>query len=148
MPTLQNAADRAGLIARLDRVTPDTKGQWGVMNVSQMLAHCADNLRMAVGDLPVKAKSIPFFRYFPLKHLALYVLPFPKNAPTAPELKSRAPKAFDAERVDIRTLLPRLDPASFIGRVPDHPIFGSFTPAQWGTLGFRHLDHHLRQFGV
>ena len=148
MPTLQNAADRAGLIGRLDRLTPDTKGQWGVMNVSQMLAHCADNLRMAVGDLPVKAKSIPFFRHFPLKHLALYVLPFPKNAPTAPELKSRAPKAFDSERVDIRTLLPRLDPASFIGSVPDHPIFGSFTPAQWGKLGFRHLDHHLRQFGV
>ena len=148
MPSLQNAADRAGLIARFDRLTPETKGQWGVMTVSQMLAHCADSLRMTVGDLPVRTKNIPFFRHFPLKYLALYVLPFPKNAPTAPELKSRAPNAFDAERVDIRTLLPCLDTASFSGSVPDYPIFGSFTPAQWGKLGFRHLDHHLRQFGV
>ena len=31
---------------------------------------------------------------------------------------------------------------------PKHPMFGEFTPQQTGQMMFKHLDHHLRQFGV
>lgn len=148
MPSLANAADRRAIESRFGRLASDTKGLWGVMTAPQMLAHCADSLRMALGDLPVKRKNIALFRHFPLKHLVIYVLPFPKSAPTAPELKTRTPKPFDDEGADIRALLARLDPATGSTRAKEHPIFGSMTPEQWGALGYRHLDHHLRQFGV
>ena len=29
-----------------------------------------------------------------------------------------------------------------------HPFFGEITPAEWAMGMYKHLDHHLRQFGV
>jgi Protein of unknown function (DUF1569) len=29
-----------------------------------------------------------------------------------------------------------------------HPFFGSVTPQEWATGMYKHLDHHLRQFGA
>ena len=28
------------------------------------------------------------------------------------------------------------------------PMFGPLSRDEWGVLGYRHLDHRLRQFGV
>ena len=97
MPSLNNAADRNVLVARLDRLTPDTKPLWGKMSAPKMLAHMTDAFRMALGDLPVKPKKIPLIGSFPFKQLVIFVLPFPKNSPTAPEIISRPP---DANRCD------------------------------------------------
>ncbi len=145
MPSLNNAVDREALVARLDRLTPDTKPLWGKMSAPKMLAHMTDAFRMALGDLPVKPKKIPLIGSFPFKQLVIFVLPFPKNSPTAPEIISRQPEAFDVERANAKTLLGRL-----AGNVTyaAHPIFGTMTKNEWGALGYKHFDHHLRQFGV
>jgi Protein of unknown function (DUF1569) len=148
MPSMLSATDRASILSRLDRLTPDAMAQWGTMNVTQMLAHLADAMRMALGDLAVKSKRIPLFRFGPVKWAVLNLLPFPKNAPTADELKSRAPRGFEEERADVRALVARLEPANRAPRAAEHPIFGPMTTDDWGTLGFKHTDHHLRQFGV
>jgi hypothetical protein len=29
-----------------------------------------------------------------------------------------------------------------------HAFFGSLTPDEWAILMYKHLDHHLRQFGA
>lgn len=29
-----------------------------------------------------------------------------------------------------------------------HPFFGKLTSEQWGKGIYKHLDHHLKQFGV
>ena len=29
-----------------------------------------------------------------------------------------------------------------------HPFFGKVTPREWSIGMYKHLDHHLRQFGV
>jgi hypothetical protein len=34
------------------------------------------------------------------------------------------------------------------GSGPEHFIFGAMTMEQWNALQWKHIDHHLRQFGV
>lgn len=145
MPSLRNAADRATIIARMDRLMPDALPRWGRMTAPKMLAHIVDAYRMALGELSVRPKQVPLIGSFPFKQLVIYLLPFPRNAPTAPEIIAREPKSFEAERADVKALIARLS-----GDVvyAEHPIFGRLTPAEWSALGHKHLDHHLRQFGV
>ncbi len=148
MPTLRNPADRAALIVRLERLSPDATPRWGRMNAQQMLAHVADGFRMAAGELPVRPKHVLPLRHFPLKHLMIYVLPFPKNVPTAPELLSRSPESIEFERGRIKELLATLGAFPDGAARADHPLFGKMNTTLWGALGHKHFDHHLRQFGV
>ena len=85
---------------------------------------------------------------FPLKHLLLYVLPFPKGAPTAPELKSEAAASFEEERAALLQLLERIGTGFRDGMGPAHPLFGPLSWREWGVATYKHTDHHLRQFGV
>lgn len=146
MPSLSNAADRAAIESRLDRLSPDAPALWGKFNAPRMLAHIADAFRMALGELPVKPKNMPLLRMYPIKMLVLYVLPFPKSAPTAPEIVSRAPEAFEMERAAVKSLIARMSAVGVGAVYPEHPVFGKLSPAEWSTLGYKHLDHHLRQF--
>jgi len=145
MPSLNDPAARTALVARIDRLSPESQPRWGKMTAPKMLAHMADAFRMALGELPVKRKRIPLIASFPFKQLAIYVLPFPKNSPTAPEIIARAPDAFDVERANVKALLARVAAAE---KLVVHPIFGPMNRSEWGALGYRHFDHHLRQFGV
>jgi hypothetical protein len=149
MPAMQDARARAAIIARLDSLKETTTPAWGRMTPALMLAHMVDALRMTYSELPVKQRNMPLLRSFPVKQLVLYVFPFPKSAPTAPELVSRVPVSFNAERETCKQLLGRFD-ASVVDtvRFAPHPIFGPLTPAQTGALVYKHLDHHLNQFGV
>ena len=147
MKSIWNDADYRELCARLDRLAPDAIPKWGRMNAPQMVCHCTDALRMVSGELRTAPKNVAI-RFPPLKQLIIYWLPFPKGVPTAPELLARAPGEWHGE---LRALRHELDGVVKRGRsgpfVP-HPAFGELTPRAWGVLGYRHLDHHLRQFGV
>lgn len=147
MPSLFSSDDRQALLDRLDRITADATPRWGRMTAPQMLAHLSDSMRMALGELKVAPRRLPI-RYSPLKELVIYFLPFPKNAPTAPELLSRKPETWELEWHRFSTLLQRCASVPSDQKWPDHPLFGELTPRQWGILGYRHIDHHLRQFGV
>jgi len=74
---------------RVARVTPGRKAQWGKMSAPQMVCHLAESLKMALGELPVGPIRLPI-RYPPLKQFIIYLAPFPKNAPTVPELGALA----------------------------------------------------------
>ncbi|MBL0170402.1 MAG: DUF1569 domain-containing protein [Gemmatimonadaceae bacterium] len=148
MPTLANAANRDALIARLERLSPDAPAAWGRMNAPQMLAHCADALRMGLGDLPVQSKHATIPRMAVFKWLFLNVLPFPKSAPTAKELVSRAPESWETERAQLIELMQRVGGDAARSVSAEHPLFGPLSRAQWGQLAWKHLDHHLRQFGA
>ena len=147
MPTVTNPADRDGLIARVERLSPDATAAWGRMTAPEMLAHCADALRMSLGDLPCAPKNAPIARLALTKWLFFNVIPFPKNAPTAKELRARAPLAWNDERAELIALIRRVAGAGAKHPWPDHPLFGRLSGAQWGQLAHKHLDHHLRQFG-
>jgi hypothetical protein len=148
MPIIQNDSARASILARIDTLTAESTPAWGRMNVSQMLTHITDALRMTFGEIRVKDKHIPLIRHFPFKQLVLYVLPFPKGSPTAPELLARVPDSFDAERAQCKAYVARFANLNGTHAFAPHPIFGPLTESEMGTLVYKHIDHHLRQFRV
>jgi hypothetical protein len=148
MKTLFEAADRESILRRLEALKPDTQRQWGKMNVAQMLAHCATALETGTGDRPMKQALIgkilmPFFR-----SSILGEKPFKRNSPTDPSFVISNERDFEAERNRLRGLIAR-----FVERGSDaaghqiHSFFGKMTGQEWGELMYKHIDHHLQQFG-
>jgi hypothetical protein len=146
--TAWDSSFRAALADRVKRLTADAKPAWGKMNASGMLAHVNDSYRMALGELYVKPKNLPI-RFTPIKQLIIYVAPFPKSAPTAPELIARCDSANLADEQGAYTeLLARLAAVTPATKMQDHPAFGRLTHRAYGVLIARHTDHHFRQFGL
>jgi hypothetical protein len=136
-----------GVRERIRTLRPSHTPQWGRMSAPQVVCHLAESLKMALGELSVAPKKAPI-RYPPLKQVIVYLAPFPKNVPTAPELLARAPSDWDADVSDLQSLVDR-----FAARGPraawvEHPLFGKLSGRAWGVLVYRHMDHHLRQFGA
>jgi len=138
---------RREVLERLTRLTPAHRPSWGRFTAPQAVAHLADALRMAFGDLPTAPKRLPF-RHPPLKQFAIYWMPFPKGAPTARELVARPPGEWRAELAACRDLVERFGRETRARAWPDHPAFGRMSARSWGVVAYRHVDHHLRQFGV
>ncbi|MES2179478.1 MAG: DinB family protein [Gemmatimonadota bacterium] len=147
MKSLHAAAAREEFAARIAKLTPAAVPRWGKMSAPEMVVHLADALRMATGDLAVRSKKVPV-RFPPLKQLLIYVIPFPKGLPTAPELRSRAPSAWDGEVDDLVAMLEQFGQRDSAKPWPAHPVFGTMSRTDWGVLAYRHTDHHLRQFNV
>jgi hypothetical protein len=151
MNTLFDPAKRAELVNRINKLTPESKPAWGKFSVNDMLCHCADGIKMATGEREVKEKSNFLFRNV-VKPLVIYVLPMPKGAPTAdeinPAMSGTKPSEFEADR---RALL---DSIEYLCSLPanhkwaNHAAFGKLSHKQWGLLHHKHIDHHLKQFGV
>jgi Protein of unknown function (DUF1569) len=118
------------------------------MSAQQMVCHLGESLKMALGELLVAPKNLPI-RYPPLKQLIIYLAPFPKNAPTAPELViTVTPNEWARDVRTLTALMDRFAARGQDGPWVDHPAFGRLSPRAWGVLVYRHMDHHLRQFGV
>ena len=148
MGSMLNDADRAQIAGRLRSLSVSSAARWGRMNVVEMLQHLNLSARMAVGELPVVTKNKRVFQVFPLKHLILYVLPFPKGAPTADELKPSVAASVEEERTALLELLERIGTGLRDGVGPAHPLFGPLTWREWGVATYKHTDHHLKQFGA
>ena len=148
MTSVWDASVRSSLLDRAGRLKESTTPAWGKMNASGMMAHLNDSYRMALGDLKVKSKDLPL-RYPVIKQLVVYALPWPKGAPTAPELIARCDGAVlsDEHRAYVE-LMSRLGAVGARATLADHPAFGSLTHRAYGVLIARHTDHHLRQFGL
>lgn len=148
MATAWDPSFRDSLADRVKRLTAAAKPAWGKLNATGMLAHVNDSYRMALGELSVKPKNLPI-RFTPIKQLIIYVAPFPKSAPTAPELIARCDSANLADEQRAYTgLLARLAAVTPATKMQDHPAFGKLTHRAYGVLIARHTDHHFRQFGL
>jgi hypothetical protein len=141
-------ADRREIDGRLRSLSPTSTARWGTMDVASMLQHLCVSAKMTLGELPVQSSNKRVFQVFPLKHLILYVLPFPKGAPTAPELKPKVVLSMDEERTALLELFERIGTGPGEGNGPAHPLFGPLTWREWGVVTYKHADHHLRQFGA
>jgi hypothetical protein len=149
MPTLFDSADREAILKRLEQLEPGATRQWGTMDPAQMLAHCSLATETGTGERPMKQKLLgrlvmPFIR-----SIVLGDGPFRRNAPTDPTFVVSDPRDFAAERARLTGRIDRFcqrGPAE-AGRQA-HPFFGALTGEEWGRLVYKHLDHHLRQFGV
>ena len=149
MQTLFDASGRQSVVERLERLTPSSSGQWGKMEVAQMLAHCAAALEVATGDTPRKQALIgKIFGPF-VKSSLLGEKPFSKNSPTDPTFIVTEKKDFATEKVRLTDLIDR-----FAERGPEkaaaqvHSFLGKLRGDHWGVMMYKHLDHHLRQFGA
>lgn len=148
MRSILNESDRTAICSRVRSLSASSTARWGRMSVTGMLQHLRLSAQMAVGDLEVASKSKRAFEVFPLKHLILYVLPFPKGAPTAPELHPDASATFEEERAAVLELLDRIGAGPGEGAGPSHPLFGPLSWREWGAATYKHVDHHLKQFGA
>ncbi len=149
MQNLFDADDRNALVRRLSDLRPSNARQWGKMTVAQMLAHCAVALEVPCGDRVKNQRLLgrllaPFVR-----SAILGSKPFSHNAPTDPEYRIADERDFEREKARVEVLINRFctrGPAAVDGVV--HSFFGRLTGDEWGRLMYKHLDHHLRQFGV
>jgi hypothetical protein len=148
MGSILNESERTAICNRLRSLSASSTARWGRMNVTGMLEHLQLSARMAVGELTVASVNKRVFQMFPLKHLILYVLPFPKGAPTAPELLPAAAESFEGELASLLTLLDRIGAGPRDGSGPAHPLFGPMSRREWGAVTYKHVDHHLKQFGA
>ncbi|PSG91689.1 DUF1569 domain-containing protein [Aurantibacter aestuarii] len=135
------------IISRIHSLEENSQPLWGKMNVSQMLHHCQAPLNIMLQKKDYGLK--PFWLITLFFKKSLYNdKPWRKNLPTAKQLKVNSTKDFSSEKKQLLSLVEEVmlhkDKTSW----EPHPSFGTFTSQQWGQLQFKHLDHHLTQFGV
>lgn len=145
--TLWSPDSRQELMKRLDNLRPDATPLWGKMNAPQMVSHCIGWMLMANGEIEIAPRPSILRRNL-VKQVLIYWLPIPKGVPTAKELLERPPLEWSGEIDVLRQQIEDFEADHRNREFPDHPAFGALTPKAWGVLGYRHTDHHLRQFGV
>ena len=148
MGSILNETDRAAIGNRMRSLSTSSTRRWGSMDVTGMLKHLHLSALMALGEMEVPSANKRVFHVFPVKHLILYVLPFPKGAPTAPKLKPADAGSMEEERAAVLELLERMGTGPHDGAGPAHPLFGPLTRREWGVVTYKHTDHHLKQFGA
>jgi hypothetical protein len=149
MKSLFDPADLQSVKKRLSGLQPGAQRQWGKMSAGQMLAHCSVAMEMATGDQPRSQKLIgkilgPFF-----KSALLSEKPFSKDSPTDPAFVIKDDRDFEAEKRRLTSVVDRFcerGPGKAEGKM--HSFLGTLTGEEWGRMMFKHLDHHLRQFGA
>lgn len=150
MKTIFDNVTHDQLHERLARLASDSKREWGKMSPSQAIEHTARVLEMAMSaEQPLKQIFLGRALSWIFKGQFLGEKPFKKNAPTGPDYVIKHEPDFEATRARLKDLI-----TAFHGRGADaldgnvHPFFGRLTGKQWGETQYKHVDHHLRQFGV
>lgn len=135
---------------RLDSLRNDSKPQWGKMSVAQAVAHCASGVQMALGEVRPRRALLGRLIGSAIKPKVVgNDDPLRRNSPTTDELVIRDERNLDAERVRLCSLIDKfVSGGASICTTHPHPFFGSLTSEEWAVLMYKHLDHHLRQFGV
>ncbi|WP_020567102.1 DUF1569 domain-containing protein [Neolewinella persica] len=149
-PSIFDQQTVTDLLERIDKLTPETTPEWGKMDVAQMLAHNSVGFDITYGKIPV---SYNFFMRFMLKMFVKDTVvgnkPYKKNGQTAPVFIISDERDFAKEKAELVANIQRVhaDGATvFEGRVS--PSFGKLSAQEWSNQFWKHLDHHLTQFGV
>lgn len=137
---------KQGIIARINQLTPASRRKWGKMDVGQMLAHCQMPLGVAVGRHKLKANF--FFKIIGrlIKKKLYNDEPFKQNLPTDKSFKMTTPKDFEKEKQALIEMINDFSENTMSDE--PHPFFGKLTKDEWSRGTWKHLDHHLQQFGV
>jgi hypothetical protein len=139
---------RTEMIRRVGALRPDAQPGWGKMNIEQMLCHCIDSLKITFAEkgeviMPTGFLTTGLAHWFVIS----LPIPIPKNAPSHPLYFEQKSELFERDGQLLIGYLERFAK----GREQKfgiHPAFGKLSPEQSARLQYRHIDHHLRQFGV
>jgi len=141
--------DFKSCLNRIEKLDNEKVAQWGAMDTAQMLAHCAEVQEVLNGK---ELKDTPFllklFKGF-IKKSVINDKPYPKNSKTHPQYIVGSKKDFAAEKTRLVSALQNMQNE----RIEDsksmtHTLFGNMSRAERGWAAYKHLDHHLNQFGV
>lgn len=144
---LFDPAVKQELIDRINKLTPQSQRQWGKMDVSQMLAHLQPAIRIAYGTHKPKGHFffkliLPFF-----KSKLWDDEPYKKSLPTDDTfIMTGSAKDFEKEKAALLELINQFSESAIVGE--RHPVFGRLTKENWSKATWKHIDHHLKQFGA
>ena len=151
MKSLYDVALANEVVQRVQRLRVDSERQWGKMTVAQAVAHCGSGLEMALGEM--RSARAPLIGRLMGSALKPFILgndgPFRRNSPTLRELTIRDDRDLDVERARLCSLINKFASGGTSAcTTHPHPLLGPLAPQEWAGLMYKHLDHHLRQFGV
>ena len=150
MESLFNKEHNQKIIHRINSLTPSSSAQWGKMNPAQMFKHSQVGLQGAFGEIKFKRGLIALLFGKAAKKILTNDQPFKKNLPTDKAFIIVGQQVnFEDEKKKLIELVQRFEAKGAAGITSDpHPFFGKLTTAEWDSLQWKHLDHHLRQFGA
>ena len=149
MKTIDRPEVRASLISRLQRLDPAAPGKWGRLTCQQMLVHVADAMERVTRGERFTGESASFPRL--IKFVALGTsLSWPSGLPSGGDPASTEvdENRFEDERARTIEALEAMAAADGSSFSASHPAFGPMSTRNWLRWAQRHLDHHLKQFGV
>lgn len=146
--TIFDRETRHELLDRLSALRPDSRRQFGKMNVGQMVCHLKDSLEVELGHAPAVFKR-GALSIRPVRWLVIYAIPWPKGrAKTAPEMQVTQPGELAADVTGLKQLLNAAADRGATGEWAPHPAFGKLSGKDYGVLIYKHFNHHLEQFSV
>jgi len=149
MKNLFEAETVSEVLARIEKLQPSSRRLWGKMDVAQMLAHCSAAMDMATGESKLPRVFIGRLIGPLMKSVYTNEKPFGRNSPTAKELVFANPCNFAREQEQLSKKVRQFYQGGEAKCTRHaHPFFGSLTPQEWSRGMYKHLDHHLRQFGA
>lgn len=139
-------AVKQDIIDRINLLIPGTRRRWGKMNVAQMLAHVQLPISCAYGIHKVKGSFLLKLLGPMVKGILYNEKPYKQGLPTDPTYVVVDAKDFEAEKNNLLELVNKFSPETVV--LENHPVWGRLTKDQWSKATWKHLDHHLQQFGV
>ncbi len=147
MNSIFNKADNDLIIARINQLTPESKALWGKMTVDQMLKHTEAAVAVAFSEKELKINFLMKILGKLLKN-KVFNNDFGKNSPTAPEFVFVDRYDFESSKLALIKQFSRFAAGENSISLTVHPFWGKMTSDDWNKLMWKHMDHHLSQFGV
>lgn len=138
------------VIERINQLTMESKPRWGKMSVDQMLAHCCVTYEYVFDNKHPKPNGFKkwLLKTF-VKNAVVSERPYKKNGRTAPDFIIKDKRNFESEK---NRLVAYILKTQALGEAYFHNkeshSFGKLTITEWNNMFYKHLDHHLTQFGV
>lgn len=149
MKSIFNADNNAELVARINLLRPETKALWGKMDAAQMMTHCAASMNIAFGLAKCHRHWIGIWFGNIAKRRVLKAKQLDRHMPAYISVRIEHPCDFKESKEKFLTIVQIAYAKGEAGLVKfPHPYFHKFKPGEWCQLNWKHLDHHLRQFGV
>jgi len=138
------------VINRIEKLDSQKQPLWGKMTVSQMLAHCCVSYEYVYEDKhkppgPVMKLILKML----VKNKVVSEKPYSRNGRTAPDFIITDERDFQNEKQRLIGYIwktQELGKMHFKGK--ESHSFGKLSCTEWNNMFYKHLDHHLTQFGV
>jgi hypothetical protein len=139
------------LIGRINTLTSATPAKWGKMSVSQMLAHCSVTYEYIYNESKFKKPGLVMGLILKLvvKGKVVSEEGYKPGSPTAPDFIIKEEKNFEDEQKQLIGYIRKTQEMgeSYFDGKTSHS-FGVLNKTEWNNMFYKHLNHHLSQFGA